>query len=365
MSRIRVGVLFGGRSGEHEVSLASATSILEALDPQKYEAVPIGISRRGEWLITGSPRELLAGEVTRELPDATEVLPDPTHHALLPVNGRGFSSRDTAVDVVFPALHGPHGEDGTVQGLLEVAGIPYVGSGVLASAVSMDKATMKALFQQAGLPSVPYLLVEEHDWQRRQEEILDSVESALSYPVFVKPCNLGSSVGISKVLDRASLGCAIELAHSYDARVIVEQGVDAREVECSVLGNDDPAISVAGEIISHRDFYDYEAKYSEGLADLIIPARLTAEQALSIRDLAARAFRAVSAAGLARVDFFIRRSDGAVLVNEINTMPGFTATSMFPKLWEASGVAYPELVDRLIELAFQRHQQRQKRSVSR
>lgn len=355
--KLRVGLVFGGRSGEHEVSLASANSVLNALDTDRYEAVPIGITRGGQWLIADSPEQLLgAGEVTLELPDTTEAMLDVTHHGIVPVNSRGGIDRhETAVDVVFPLLHGPFGEDGTIQGMLELADIPYVGAGVFASSAAMDKGHMKRLFREAGLPSVPWTLIKPPVWDRDRERALDDVISTLRFPMFVKPCNLGSSVGISRVTDRAELEAAIERARLYDRRVIVEEGVDGREIECSVLGNDEPLVSVPGEVISHHDFYDYESKYTEGLADLLIPAPLTADQYRDVRDLALRAFEAVDASGLARVDFFLRREDGAWLVNEINTMPGFTTTSMYPKLWEASGVSYSELIDRLVQLALERH----------
>ncbi|MBV9280067.1 MAG: D-alanine--D-alanine ligase [Chloroflexi bacterium] len=366
MKKIRVGLLFGGRSGEHEVSLASAASVLKALDPQKYEAVAIGITRQGHWLMADSPEHLLKGEVTLELPETTEALPDVTHHGIVRVDERGgINLHQTAVDVVFPLLHGPYGEDGTVQGLLELADIPYVGSGVLGSAVSMDKWMMKSVFREAGLPVAPDYKLRTLQWARRRDELLAEIEESLDYPVFVKPCNLGSSVGISKAHQRGELEDAIDLAARYDGRIIVEQGIDAREVECSVLGNDDPVVSVPGEVVSHHEFYDYEAKYTDGLADLIVPARVTGEQTRQLQDLARRAFLAVAADGLARVDFFIARRDGRVLVNEINTIPGFTSTSMYPKLWEASGVSYPELIDRLIRLAFDRHAEKAHRSVQR
>jgi D-alanine-D-alanine ligase len=262
------------------------------------------------------------------------------------------------VDVVFPLLHGPYGEDGTVQGMLELADLPYVGSGVFGSAAAMDKGHMKRLFREAELPGVPWVLVKPLPWERDREAQLDAVVEELTFPMFVKPCNLGSSVGISRVTDRRELADAIDRARLYDRRVIVEEGVDAREIECSVLGNHEPLVSVPGEVVSHHEFYDYESKYTDGLADLIIPAPLTADQYHQVRELALRAFEAVDAAGLARVDFFLRRSDGDLLVNEINTMPGFTTTSMYPKLWEASGVSYSELIDRLIQLALERHRSR-------
>jgi D-alanine-D-alanine ligase len=366
MKKIRVGLLFGGRSGEHEVSLASALSVLHALHSEKYEAVPIGITREGHWLIGDSPEHLLEQEVTLEIPDTAEALPDVTHHGIVRVDERGgIDLHQTAVDVVFPLLHGPYGEDGTVQGLLELADIPYVGSGVLGSAVSMDKLTMKALFEHAGLPVGPYSSLTAGAWASDPANALHSLEHSLQYPMFVKPCNLGSSVGISQAHDRAELEASIELAARYDRRIIVEEGVEGREIECSVLGNDNPLVSVPGEVVPHREYYDYEAKYTDGLADLIIPAELSPVQTREVRELAARAFVTVDAAGLARIDFFVRRADGQVLVNEINTIPGFTATSMYPKLWEASGVSYTELIDRLIQLAFDRHAEKANRSTHR
>ena len=366
MKKIRVGLLFGGRSGEHEVSLASASSVLKALDPEKYEAVPIGITREGHWLIADEPEHLLKTEVTLELPETTEAVPDLTHHGIVRVNERGgIDLHQTAVDVVFPLLHGPYGEDGTVQGLLELADIPYVGSGVLGSAVSMDKLMMKAIFEHAGLPVVPYCAVNTSEWQRASQAVVSRIEETLTYPLFVKPCNLGSSVGISKAHDREELQGSLDLASRYDRRLIVEQGVDAREVECSVLGNDDPLVSVPGEIVPHHEWYDYEAKYTDGLTDFIIPARLTADQTRTIRKLAQRAFLAVDAAGLARVDLFVSGDGDEILVNEINTIPGFTSTSMYPKLWEASGVPYEEVIERLIQLAFDRHAEKAQRSATR
>ncbi|HZU11540.1 MAG TPA: D-alanine--D-alanine ligase [Chloroflexota bacterium] len=361
--KVRVGLIFGGRSGEHTVSLASANSVLRALDPERYEAVPIGITREGQWLIAESGRDLLANpEVTLELPDTAEAMLDVTHHGIIPVNHRGGIDRhDTAVDVCFPLLHGPNGEDGTLQGLLELADLPYVGSGVFASAASMDKGQMKRLFRDAGLPQVPWVTLRGREWERDADGVVARIEAELSYPVFVKPCNLGSSVGITKAVDGEALRASIAVALAHDRRVIVEQGVDAREVEVGVLGNDEPLVSVPGEVIPHNEFYDYESKYTDGLADLIIPARISDEQRATINEIAVRAFETVDAAGLARVDFFIRRSDGAILLNEINTIPGFTQTSMYPKLWEASGVPYPELIGRLIQFAIDRHRDKPSR----
>ncbi|MGI8968698.1 MAG: D-alanine--D-alanine ligase family protein [Chloroflexota bacterium] len=363
MTRIRVGVLFGGRSGEHEVSIASATSIVRALDPEKYEAVPIGITRQGQWLIVDSPQELLTAEKQHKLPDGVEVLADVAQQEIVRRNGHSDVVRYQAADVVFPAMHGTYGEDGSIQGLLELTNIPYVGSGVAGSALAMDKVLMKHALSAAGLPGVAFCLVTRPEWRRDREVTLGRLESKLEYPMFVKPCNLGSSVGISKAHDRIELIEALETAARYDRRIIVEQGLDVREVECSVLGNDDPQVSMPGEVIAQHEFYDYEAKYTEGLSQLIVPAQLTAEQTRTVRDMAQRAFLAIDAAGLARIDFFIRRSDGTVLVNEINTMPGFTDTSWYPKLWEASGLSYPEIIDRLIQLAIERHAENQERSI--
>jgi D-alanine-D-alanine ligase len=355
MTKIRVGILFGGESGEHDVSLASATSVINALDVSKYDAVLIGITRDGEWVTTDSPQGLLEHVANRKLTADVGTNGGEPGTSMLPPAAGGAALHGKSVDVVFPVMHGPRGEDGTVQGLLELAGLPYVGSGVLASAVSMDKAMMKVVFAHEGLPSVAYEVVTARQWTRDPDNCVRVIEDSLRFPVFVKPCNMGSSVGISKAMNECDLRGSIELALRYDRRIIVEQGVDAREVECAVLGNDEPMVSVAGEIVSHHEFYDYDAKYTDGLADLVIPADLESEQAEQVRDLARRAFVSVDAAGLARVDFFVLRDSGEVLLNEINTIPGFTATSMYPKLWEASGVAYAEVIDRLLQLAIERH----------
>ncbi|MGH2447746.1 MAG: D-alanine--D-alanine ligase family protein [Chloroflexota bacterium] len=361
MKRTRVGLLFGGKSGEHQVSVSSARSLLSALDPGKYDVVPIGITRQGQWLMAATPEQLLQDEVILELPGTSEALPDVTHRGIVRVDpSGGIDVHQTTVDVVFPLLHGPQGEDGTVQGLFELADIPYVGSGVLGSAVSMDKAMMKTVFAAEGLPGVPFQLVNAVELSVRRDEVVSRIENVLTYPIFVKPCNLGSSVGISKVRDNEELVVALDLAGRHDRRLIVEQGIAGREIECGVLGNEDPVVSVPGEVVTDHEFYDFEAKYSEGEAELLIPADLSPEQTEQVQDLAVRAFRAVDAAGLARVDFFIQESNGAVLLNELNTIPGFTQTSMYPKLWEATGVPYVELADRLIELAFQRHRERRR-----
>jgi D-alanine-D-alanine ligase len=355
--RIRVGILFGGESGEHEVSLASARSVLAALDPDRYEPVLIGITKRGRWLPAAASRALLqTNGAPDEAPPADE--PAAPGTALVARAERlpaAAGALDGAVDVVFPVLHGPRGEDGTVQGLLELARVPYVGSGVLGSALGMDKIAMKGAFQQAGLPVCRWLAVTRHQWRQDPGAVQERVAGELGFPCFVKPANLGSSVGISKVHGPEELPRALDLAAGYDRRLIVEEGVDARELECSVLGNDEPRASVVGEIISHREFYDYAAKYTDGQSDLIIPADIPPALAEQARVLACCAFQAIDAAGLARVDFFLERTSGRLLVNEINTIPGFTRWSMYPKLWEASGLAYPALLDELIRLALERH----------
>jgi D-alanine-D-alanine ligase len=363
--KIRVGIIFGGRSGEHEVSLASARSVLRAIDNRLYEAVPIGITRQGKWLVADSPETLLRDGAVSEPPEAAEALPDVSHHGIVRVPKSGsFDFHDSAVDLVFPLLHGPYGEDGTVQGLLELADIPYVGAGHLCAAVCMDKVAMKLQLMGAGLESVPYQLVVTSEWLDDPDAVVARLESRLTYPMFVKPCNMGSSVGITKSHDREELELGLIIAAQRDRRIIVEQGIDAREIECGVLGNNNPMVSVPGEVRSAHEFYDYDSKYTEGLADLIIPAEISDEQTHAVQDMARRAFLAVDGAGLARVDFFLL-PDGRFLVNEVNTMPGFTDTSMYPKLWERSGVSYPELVERLIQLAFDRHKENRGKSVAR
>jgi D-alanine-D-alanine ligase len=358
--KIRVGLLFGGRSGEHEVSLTSAASVIQALDPDKYEVVPIGITREGGWRVGASAQRLLSVS-PRSLPAILEngkpvtASVDPTRPALVPLNSaQPAAGSAPAVDVVFPLLHGTFGEDGTVQGLLELAGIPYVGAGVLGSAAGMDKDIMKKLFCEAGLPVPPWVRVMRGDWEQDPAAVRKLIEKKLRYPVFVKPANLGSSVGISKVHKRRELASALNLAARYDRKILVEKGVNAREIECSVLGNDRPVASVVGEVVPINEFYDYEAKYVKAGSELIIPARLRAQQAARVQELAVRAFQAIDCAGMARVDFLLERRTGKIFVNEINTIPGFTPISMYPKLWEASGVPYPKLLDRLIELALDR-----------
>ncbi|TAM81484.1 MAG: D-alanine--D-alanine ligase [Acidobacteria bacterium] len=355
--RIRVGVLFGGRSGEHEVSLVSAASVVGALDRAKYEVVPIGISREGQWRLGSGALKLLP-DVLRK---GTAVIPsvDPQGPQLVPLDEDRLQKARPQVDVIFPVLHGTFGEDGTIQGLLELAGIPYVGAGVLGSAAGMDKDVMKRLFRDAGLPVVEWVMVLRSEWKQSPARLRRLIETKLGYPLFVKPANLGSSVGISKVRGRAELARALDLAAEYDRKVIVEKGLDAREIECSVLGNDQPEASVPGEIIPVNEFYDYEAKYVKEGSELIIPAKLSRAQTRSVKDLALRAFRAVDCAGMARVDFLLDRRSGKLFVNEVNTIPGFTPISMYPKMWEASGLPYPALLDRLIQLAFEHHREKE------
>ena len=351
-------MLFGGRSGEHEVSLTSAASVMQALDPAKYEVVPIGISREGRWSM-GSGSERSLPEVFKK---GKAVIPsaDPSGPKFLPREARAGAKRLPDIDVIFPVLHGTFGEDGTVQGLFELAGIPYVGAGVLGSAAGMDKDVMKRLFRDAGLPVVEWVMVLRSEWEQNPARLRRLIETRLGYPLFVKPANLGSSVGISKVHGRRELAPALELAATYDRKVIVEKGLDAREIECGVLGNDSPEASVPGEIIPLNEFYDYEAKYVKEGSELVIPAKLPRAQTRRVKDFALRAFRSVDCAGMARVDFLLDRPSRTLFVNEVNTIPGFTPISMYPKLWEASGLPYPALLDRLIHLALERHRDKER-----
>ncbi|MFN2290444.1 MAG: D-alanine--D-alanine ligase family protein, partial [Anaerolineae bacterium] len=357
-NKISVGLIFGGRSGEHEVSLMSARGIIDAIDRDKYHVVPIGITKEGRWLASGDPlKALTSGEPSES--NHAALLAEPSQQGLMRLEDREQDRTIEAVqvseiDVAFPILHGPYGEDGTVQGLLELAGIPYVGAGVAASAVGMDKILFKDIMQAHGLPVAPYLALKRQDWERSPEETLDRIESTIGYDCFVKPANLGSSVGITKAHDRAELGAALGEAAHYDRKMLVETAVDAREIEISVLGNDQPIASVPGEIVPCNEFYDYEAKYIDAESELLIPAPIPEETAEKVRALAVQAYLAIDCAGMARADFLLDRSSGEVYVNELNTLPGFTPISMYPKLWEASGIPYTELIDRLIELALER-----------
>lgn len=359
IKRLRVGVLFGGRSAEHEVSLRSALSVMEAMDRDKYELVPIGVSKTGEWLrmdadfLEGPSRALTLEGPTKG--DRVALLPHPENQSLVSLDN-GARGPQRPLDVVFPVLHGPLGEDGTVQGLMELADIPYVGSGVLGSAVGMDKAVMKALFLQRGLNITPYRVFLRKQWQDDPGSVLAECESAFPYPWFVKPANLGSSVGISKVPAAGEFAAAMDDAAQYDRKLIVEAGVHhVREVEVSVMGNDEPRASVAGEILPSHEFYDYESKYLDDATRLIIPAELPDAVSDEARNVAVEAFLALDLAGLARVDFLLDANTLEVYLSEVNTMPGFTSVSMYPKLWEASGIPYAELIDRLIQLAIERH----------
>ena len=397
MKKLRVGVLFGGRSGEHEVSLLSAASVVNAIDKSKYEVVPIGITKDGRWLSAGAAEALLRGKPPEEAkplragdPEATPgaavlargeavvVPPEPVHHgtrSITPFQSDASTLRRAAdrainVDVIFPVLHGTFGEDGTIQGLLELADIPYVGAGVLGSAAGMDKDIMKALFRAAGLPIVKHVTLLRSDWDADPKKAEKAVDRTLKYPVFVKPANLGSSVGISKAHNGKELGPAIYEAAKFDRKIVIEQGVGgtkhkAREIECSVLGNDRPQASVPGEIVPVKEFYDYAAKYLDEGSELIIPAKLTKAETKKVQELAVRAFQAVDCSGLARIDFLMDPKTRKLYLNEINTMPGFTAISMYPKLWAASGLQYSDLIDRLIQLGIDRHQDKKKNQYSR
>ena len=367
--KLRVGVLFGGQSSEHAVSLASAQSVMAALDPDAYEIVPIGITRQGQWLAGGDPMHALleaGGRLTSRPPDAdaeTSLIISDQRTEL--VHGPEAATPQLhRLDVVFPVLHGPFGEDGTVQGFLELADIAYVGSGVRGSAVGMDKAMMKALFRDAGLPTPRAVLVREQEWAEASDAMGHQIIETLGLPCFVKPANMGSSVGVSRVTRADALPAALVEAFriDLDGRVLVEEGMHGQEVECSVLGNDRPEASAVGEIILQgHDFYDYEAKYTDSTTSMRIPADIPPAIADEVRSLAIRAFRAIDAQGLARVDFFYEPDRGRVLINEINTMPGFTSTSMYASMWQAVGVSYGELVDRLIGLAIERHARRRRR----
>ncbi len=355
MSRIRVGVVLGGRSGEHEVSLESARSVMVALDPAKYEVIPIGIDRDGTWLLGGDPLGLLAGSSSAAEAERGLTAPS-TGNAMLAISGHSTGEAGRAIDIVMPILHGPYGEDGTIQGLLEMADIPYVGSGVLGSAAAMDKGVMKAVFAGAGLPMAGHRLVTGREWRADREALVAELATTPGLPLFVKPANLGSSVGITKVHDRAGIAPAMDLAAGFGRRIVVEESIeDAREIECAVLGNDEPEVSVCGEVFAAGEFYDYASKYEDAASSTKAPADLPAELSDSIRAMAIRAFKALDCSGLARVDFLVRRSDEAIFIIEANTMPGFTQISMYPQLWEASGLPYPRLLDRLIELGFERH----------
>src|ERR1700726_5021098 len=351
--RLRVGVLFGGRSGEHEVSLASAASVIRGLDPDKYEAVPIGITKEGHWLVGAGAQKMLPEVLKGGL--RVMMTADPTDAALVRLDGSGGGQR---IDVVFPVMHGTFGEDGTIQGLLDLAGLPFVGAGVLGSAIGMDKDVAKRLLQVAKILVVPWITVHRTDWERESKEIQRSIERKFKYPVFVKPATLGSTVGMTKVHSRAELGPALDLAAEFAMKILVERAVSAREIEVSVLGNHDPRASIPGEIVPHREFYDYTAKYLEEGTQLLIPAKLKKSEIKKVQTMAVTAFKALELSGMARVDFFIEKRGGKIFLNEVNTIPGFTSISMYPKLWEANGIPFRELITKLIDLALEQHQEK-------
>ena len=376
MKRLRVGVIYGGRSGEHEVSLASAAAVFAHLDPTRYEPVAIRIEKDGRWTLPDRPPSLVSAadviqaRATEQAETAleTHVVARPGGDTLITIDRsplQGVIVSGLSLDVVFPVLHGPYGEDGTVQGLLELANVPYVGAGVLASAVGMDKATMKLVFAARGLRICDYEVVLRRDWQRDGRGVMNTIATRLGFPVFVKPANLGSSVGISKAKHATELRAAMHFAAEFDRKIVIEAAVpDAREIECAVLGNDEPEASVPGEIVPSREFYDYEAKYIDEGSKLLIPAPLNEAQREEVRTLALAAYKAIDCAGMARVDFLLAGDSGLLYLNELNTIPGFTTISMYSKLWAASGVSYPALLDRLIALAIERHAEKQRLRTS-
>ena len=370
MKRLRVGVLFGGRSTEHEVSILSAQSIIAAMDPQRFEAVPLYIDKEGRWLTGDSLKRLVSKAASHHY---VYLPPDPTQHSLVAAqdgpagaqnspspSGGGQGGGIPPLDVVFPVFHGLNGEDGTIQGVLELANLPYVGAGVLGSALGLDKIYMKRAFAAAGLPVVDYLPTTRRQFERDPDAFIALVEERIGYPCFTKFANSGSSVGTTKAHNRAELIEGLRLASTFDRKLLVERAIDARELEISVLGNDEPEASVVGEVVPAHEFYDYEAKYLDEGSRLLIPAPIDAAVAQDARNMAVRAFQAVDAAGMARVDFFLERSTGRLVLNEVNTIPGFTRISMYPKLWEASGLPYPKLIERLVDLAIERFNDRQR-----
>jgi len=365
--KLKVGIIFGGRSGEHEVSFCSASSIIKAINRDKYIVIPIGITKEGRWI---SPYEsALALESGKIEGKSTVILVNnPSGKSLISIDNHQEFKKETwegKLDVIFPVLHGPYGEDGTIQGLLELADIPYVGAGVASSAVSMDKELMKTIFRQKSLPVLKWLTIKRKDWQKDKEEILSLIQNTFEFPLFVKPTNLGSSVGITKVHRKEELEKALDLASSYDRKILIEEGLEgAREIECSVLGNDEPQTSVVGEVKPAGEFYDYDSKYIDQATQLIIPADLPEEVSEKVRKIALCAFQAIDAAGMARVDFFVTKKENKIYLNEINTIPGFTSVSMYPRLWEASGISYPELIDQLIQLALERYQDKKQNKTS-
>ena len=354
--RLRIGVIFGGTSGEHDISLLTARGVLGAIDTTRYDVVPIGISKTGAWAVGDDVLDRLTreAEAARDVATTTprDKLPSSADTIRAMAEALDLLS-NAGVDAVFPLLHGPMGEDGTLQGLLEFCGVPYVGCGVAASAVAMDKGLAKDVFRSNSIPTLPSMMVQRGRWQGQRERVLSNLESSFFYPLFVKPANLGSSVGISKVGNREELAAGLDLAARYDERLLVEPGIDAREIEIAILGNRNPQASVPGEIRPHRDFYDYKAKYFDDATELIVPAVLEDSLTRELQELAVQSFEALACSGLARVDFLLERGTDRAYISEVNTMPGFTESSMYPRLWEASGIAYSYLIDRLLELALE------------
>ena len=363
--KLRIGVIFGGRSGEHEVSLRSAESVINAMDKARYEVVPIGITKEGRWLISANAAALLPEAVmSSNSHRQVAIIGDPTRQGLTRLDDRERLLSSEPLDAVFPVLHGTYGEDGTIQGLLEMAGVPYVGCGVLASAAGMDKVAMKQLFERAGLTLIEYDWFLRSAWEENPDVVMKRINRSLGFPVFVKPANLGSSVGISKAANKRELRDAIDDAARYDRKVVVERAVDGREIEVSILGNEHPMASLPGEIITGHEFYDYEDKYIDTTSRTEVPAKLPKKIIDRIQRDGIRAFQAIDGSGLARVDFFVEGGTNRVIINEINTKPGFTSISMYPKLWEASGIPYSELIDRLIQLAIERHRDKSRTLTS-
>ena len=374
--KLRVGVIFGGRSGEHEVSIRSARAIVEAIDRKKFDVVPIAITKEGKWLPPARSAQLLPSAVHALLPPRTHeatgdvaLLGDPSHKGLISLEANSQSLTGEGLDVIFPALHGPFGEDGTLQGLLEMADVPYVGCGVLASSCGMDKVTMKSLFVQAGLPICKHIWFLRSQWRNNPAKVIRKVSSEIGFPCFVKPANLGSSVGVSRATDKKSLTKAIDLAAEYDRKIIVEEELMAREIECAVLGNDEPKASLPGEYVIYDEaarFLDYTEKYaSTGNVSFVVPAPLSKSMTTKIQRMAIQAFQSVDGAGLARVDFFLTHNGSDLVINELNTMPGLTEVSGYPKMWEASGLSFPRLLEILIQLAFERHKEKSLTKTSR
>ncbi|MGH9942860.1 MAG: D-alanine--D-alanine ligase family protein [Pyrinomonadaceae bacterium] len=373
--KINLGVIFGGRSGEHEVSLRSAQAVIEAVDPKKYNVVPVCITKEGQWLSPAASRSLLPESAARRLPAQTEerhearaIIGDPSRAGLVPLDAGDGRPSPLPLDVVFPVLHGTYGEDGTIQGLLEMANVPFVGCGVLASACGMDKIVMKMLFERAGFPVCKYTWLSRSAWEGQRERELRRVAREIGFPCFVKPANLGSSVGVSKATDRKTLMAAIDLAARYDRRIVVEESLDAREIECAVLGNDEPQASLPGEYVvldQQGAFLDYTEKYANtGHVEFVVPAPINKSLTARIQRMAAEAFKVIDGAGLARVDFFLRRDTSELLLNEVNTCPGLTEVSGYPKMWAASGLPFPQVIDRLVELAFERHRDKSRNETS-